>query len=94
MPLSQQPPLKDEVLLSSPPSFLKIWLEVQSPSRKGRVYIMNLDVKFFPTQPEVGILARKIRLVMNWYRFLGQECSFFNAIISYLITLKALKSKK
>ena len=32
-PLSQQPPLKVEVL-SSPP-FLKIWLETQPPCRKG-----------------------------------------------------------
>ena len=34
LPLSQQPPLKVEVL-SSPP-FLKIWLEAQSPQQKGR----------------------------------------------------------
>ena len=32
--LSQQPPLKFEVLSS--PHFLKIWLEVPPPSRKGR----------------------------------------------------------
>ena len=32
-PLSQQPPLKDEVL-SSPP-FLNIWLEAQLPPKKG-----------------------------------------------------------
>ena len=34
LPLSQQPPLKVEVMSSSPPPFLKIWLEVQPPSSR------------------------------------------------------------
>ena len=30
---------------------------------------------------------------MNWYSLLGQEYSFFNVIVSCLITLKILKSQ-
>ena len=39
------------------------------------------------------MLARKNRLVMNWYNFLGQEYSFLNPIVSRLIALKTLKSQ-
>ena len=30
----------------------------------------------------------------DWYNFLGHEYSFFNAIVSHLITLKSLKNQK
>ena len=39
------------------------------------------------------ILAGKKSLRIDWYSFLGHEC-FFNAIVSRLIALKALKSEK
>ena len=55
--------------------------------------ILKLVVNFFPTQPGVVILARKNRMVMNWYNFFGQEYSFFNPIVSCLIALKTLKSQ-
>ena len=55
--------------------------------------LLNLDVKFLPTWQGVGILARKNRLVMNWYSFLGQEYGFFNLIVSCLFTLETLKSQ-
>ena len=58
-----------------------------------------MDVKFFSicycNQPEFGIKAKKTRLAMNWYSFLGQEYSFFNVIISCLIImLKGIKKLK
>ena len=46
------------------------------------------------TQPKVGILARKNKLLMIWYSFLGHEYSFFNIITCYLIALKTLKPLK
>ena len=57
----------------------------------------QLDIRFFSTcyytQPEVDTLTRRNRLVMNCYSFLGHKYSFFNAIVSRLITLKILKSQ-
>ena len=46
---------------------------------------------YYYTQPEVDILTRRNRFVINWYSFLGHEYSIFNAIVSRLITLKILK---
>ena len=41
----------------------------------------------------VDKLARKNKLVINWYSFLGQEYSCFNVIVSRLVTLMILKAK-
>ena len=38
---------------------------------------MRLFSRCYYTQPEVDILARRNRLDMNCYSFLGQEYSFF-----------------
>ena len=58
---------------------------------------IQLDVRLFSTwhrtRPGVGILARKNRLVIHWYSFLGQEYSFFSAIVSCLMDVMTLKSQ-
>ena len=59
----------------------------------------QLGLRFFSmryyTLQEIGILARKKRLVVKgWYSFLGHEYIFFNVIVSHLITLMTLKSQK
>ena len=51
--------------------------------------LLNLDVKFSPTRPGVGIPARNDSLATSWYCFLGQQYSFFNPIVSRLKTLKS-----
>ena len=59
----------------------------------GFKILLNSDEKFFPIRPGVSLLARKNRLVMNWFSFLGQEYSFINPIVSCLITTETLKSQ-
>ena len=58
----------------------------------------QLGVKFFSvwyyTQPGVGILARKNRLAMNWYSFLGHEYNFFNAICKPFNHVKDIENPK
>ena len=66
------------------------------PTRKvtGSNILLNLDLNFFATWPRVGLLARKSRLVMNWYSFLGREYSFFNANAKVFNCLKDIEKPK
>ena len=49
--LFQQPPLKVEVLSSLP--FLKIWQEIQPPSRKGGAHCDNVPIDINNEKPEI-----------------------------------------
>ena len=75
---------------------------ISTTSGKGiaRVYILYNASHQLQRQLGVGFsstwyyMARKSRLVMNWYNFTAHEYSFFNGIVICLIVLKIFKSQK
>ena len=71
----------------------KVDLSVTPVNQLKRQLGVRLFYRWYYTWPGVGILARKSRLVRNWYSFLGHEYNFFNAIVYRLIALKTLNSQ-
>ena len=68
--LSQQPPLKVEVL-SSPPPFLKIWLEAQTPCRKGGVPTMWMSASVITCNSLTGLIRYRPKKEVELDKFTG-----------------------